>query len=48
MTDWMNGLGEKAHRAAGGEGENHIRHVLHRLEFRVGGDGQLFGAVFQL
>ena len=37
----------QTHRAAGGEGEDHVPHVVHRLELGVGGDGQLLGPVFQ-
>ena len=38
----------QAHRPAGGQGEEHIGHVLHRLELGVGGDGQGLAAVVQL
>ena len=35
----------EAHRAAGGQGQKHIRHVLHRLELGVGADSQGLGPV---
>ena len=36
----------EAHRAAGGQGEEHIGHVLYGLKLGVGADGEGLGAVF--
>ena len=38
----------QADRTAGGQRDQHIGHVLHRLELSVGTDRQLLGAAFQI